>query len=237
MSPGVSPRGGTRTPLALLAVALLAGACGSGAAGPGEIEQPPEYACLNFLVEHQIPFVEAPPQKGVRTPVELRGAVRGLQLTPRVGRPPLMDCQLLRALWEAAPVISQAGVTELSFSGAYVYRTRHRSSTLSAHAFGLAIDVHEFRGRDGPLNIVRDFEKGAGAWRGLVARKGEIPRCIGAPRTTKGKRLRRLVCELKHHSAFRVIITPDDDADHRDHIHIETFADDESRVARVMGAY
>jgi hypothetical protein len=225
--------------LAVVALSgLFAVACGSDNGARDGVPQPePDQACLNFLVEREVPFVRKDDVHGVRTPVEVRGAIRGVRLSPRVGRPPLMDCELLRALWEAAPLFSRAGVDELSFSGAYVYRTRHGSSKLSAHAFGLAIDVHEFRNRGEDLNVLRDFERGAGSWRGLVTREGEIGRCIGKPRTGKGRRLRRLVCELKHHSAFRVIITPDDDADHRDHIHIETFLDAETRVARVMGAF
>jgi hypothetical protein len=226
---------------ALAALALLlmvASGCGSDSGGrPGTASKEPDLVCLRFLNEHAIPFVPGEPVTGVRTPVELRGPVGGIRLSPRAGRPPLMDCELLRALWEAGPVLAEAGVDELSFSGAYDYRTRHGSSQLSAHAFGLAIDVHEFRGPRGAMNITRDFEKGAGHWRGIVTRAGDINGCIGSPRTSKGRRLRRLVCELKHHSAFRVIVTPDDNDDHRDHIHIEAFADSETRVARVMGGF
>jgi hypothetical protein len=224
-----------------IAAVVLASAivgCGSDSGGrPGTVSQEPDLVCLRFLNEHAIPFIPGDPVTGVRTPVELRGPVRGIRLSPRAGRAALMDCELLRALWEAGPVLAQAGVDELSFSGAYDYRTRHGSSQLSAHAFGLAIDVHEFRGPSGNMNIARDFEKGAGRWRGIVTRAGDIEGCIGSPRTSKGRRLRRLVCELKHHSAFRVIVTPDDNDDHRDHIHIETFADSETRVARVMGGF
>ena len=226
-------------PLFGFGLLLAAGTgCGSDSGGrPGTEVKEPDLVCQRFLDEHGIPFVPGAPVNGVRTPVELRGPVRGIRLSPRVGRPPLMDCELLRALWEAGPVLAQAGVDELSFSGAYDYRTRHGSSQLSAHAFGLAIDVHEFRGPRGAMNIARDFERGAGRWRGIVTREGDIEGCIGAPRTSKGRRLRRLVCELKHHSAFRVIITPDDNDDHRDHIHIEAFSDAETRVARVMGGF
>lgn len=220
-------------------LALLA-ACGTDSANrPAAEDAQPDQLCLRFLTERGVPFVQvsAAAAHGVRTPVELRGSVRGIRLTPRVGRPPLMDCELLQALWEAGPALARAGVDELSFSGAYVYRTRHGSSQLSAHAFGLAIDVHALRGPRGEMDIARDFEKGAGAWRRLVTSKGDIGGCIGSPRTSKGRRLRRLACELKHHSAFRVIITPDDNADHRDHLHLEAFADAETRVARVMGGW
>jgi hypothetical protein len=220
-------------------VALLAG-CGSDrAAGPGQsqVDDQPDPSCLQYLVEQRIPFVTKDQVHGVRTPVEVTGPIAGVRLSPRAGYPPVMDCELARALFEAAPIIERAGITELSFSGAYNYRTRHNSSQLSAHSFGLAIDVHVLRGQGGELDIKRDFERGAGAWRSLVTKQGDLSGCVGAPRTTKGRRLRRLACELKHHSAFRVIITPDDDRDHRDHLHLEAFPNTDARIARVMGAF
>jgi hypothetical protein len=221
-----------------LAVALLGPACGSDrAAGPGQPTEERDTACLHFLAEQRIPFVEKAAVHGVRTPIELTGPVSGVRLTPRAGHPPVMDCELARALFEAGPIIARAGISELSFSGAYNYRTRHNSSQLSAHSFGLAIDVHVLRGQAGELDIKRDFERGAGAWRNLVTKHGDLSGCVGSPRTNKGRRLRRLVCELKHHSAFRVIITPDDDSDHRDHLHLEAFPNTDARIARVMGAF
>jgi hypothetical protein len=32
---------------------------------------------------------------------------------------------------------------------------------------------------------------------------------------------------LKLHTEFRVVVTPDDDSDHRDHLHLEVFPDAE----------
>ena len=226
--------------LALLSCAVALAADGCGGDHPARSALPPvepDLVCLRSLGEQHISYRTTDPVGDVRTPVEPQGPVNGIRLTARAGRPPIMDCELLRALDEAAPVLRRAGIDELSFSGAYDYRTRHGSTRLSQHAFGLAIDVHVFRGPGGELNVARDFEKGAGAWRGLVTRNGDLAGCIGTPRTSKGRRLRRLVCELKHHSAFRVIVTPDDDADHRDHIHLEAFPDAEARIARVMGTF
>jgi hypothetical protein len=225
--------------LVTAASACLVVGCGSdrGARVEGHASDGGDGACLRFLREQQIRFVPAEPVRGVRTPVEPRGTIAGIRLTPRVGLPPVMDCELLRALYEAAPTLARAGVNELSFSGAYVYRTRHRSTVLSAHSYGLAIDVHALRGPAGDLDIKRDFERNRSAWRRLDTREGNLSACVGNARTSKGRRLRRLACELKHHSAFRVIITPDDDADHRDHLHLEAFPDPEARVARVMGVF
>ena len=133
----------------------------------------------------------------------------------------LMDCQLARALAQAAPVFRGVGVDRLYFSAVYDYRNRRRSKVLSAHAGGLAIDVHEFGGPQGTLNVTRDFESGVGRWKELDPARGDVDGCIGHPRTQAGRRLRELACGLKHHRRFGVIITPDDDTDHRDHLHLE----------------
>jgi hypothetical protein len=190
--------------------------------------------CLGYLREHGVPFTSAPPTRGIVTPVEVTGSLKGLRLSPRGRRPALMDCELARALVEAAPVFRSVGLTELSFSGAYDYRNRRHSDQLSAHALGLAIDVHELGGRYGTVNVAKDFERGTGRWRNLDPAEGDLIGCMGSPRTSEGRRLRRLVCRLKHHSAFRVIITPDDDSDHRDHLHLEAFPSPEARVSRLM---
>jgi len=34
-----------------------------------------------------------------------------------------------------------------------------------------------------------------------------------------------LACSLAQHGAYRVILTPDDNYDHRNHFHIETYRD------------
>jgi hypothetical protein len=212
--------------------------CGSLVQGGIALADDPasdDTACREFLKEHRVPFRPGPVTRGLRNPVDLQGPIGGVRLVPRVRRPALMDCELLRALVEAVPVFAAAGIAELHFSGAYDYRTRRGSGQLSAHASGLAIDVHAFRGPGGALDVTRDFEPGVGTWRGLSPQAGEIAACIGAPTTDAGRRLRTLVCQLKHHSAFRVIVTPDDDADHRDHIHFEAFPDAVTRVSRVLG--
>ncbi len=237
------PPSATAERLAAVLLAALLSSCAEESVAPPRLELPPRGAagpdteCLRHLRTLNVPFLAAPPTRGIRTPVQIVGELGGVRLKPRAGRPALMDCELARALSEAAPIVRAAGIDELSFSGAYDYRTRRRSDQMSAHAFGLAIDVHSLSGPAGSFDVKRDFEMGSGRWRGLSAREGDLDGCVGRPRSAAARRLRQLACRLKHHSAFRVIITPDDDADHRDHLHLETFPDPASRVARVLGRY
>jgi hypothetical protein len=225
--------------VAVVAIGIAPGCAEEGTRGGGHDSAAGtpsglDHDCLAVLKLRRLPFVVAPSTRGIRTPVEVIGPYQGIELRSRAGRTALMDCELARALVEAAPVFRSVGISGLSFSGAYDYRRRRRGEQLSAHAHGLAIDVHELRGFGGVLNVERDFERARG-WRGLRPADGDVEGCIGQPQTSAGRRLRRLVCELKHHSAFRVIATPDDDADHRDHIHLEAFPNPVARVSRILG--
>jgi hypothetical protein len=152
-------------------------------------------ACLRRLTELSVPFVVARPVRGLRTPVEIVGPIKGIGLVPRAARLPLMDCELARTLAEVAPVFRQQGIIGLIFSGAYDYRTRRGSARLSAHAHGLAIDVHAVSTRRGQLlDVEQDWS-----------------------------RLRALASRLRQQAAIRHVITPDDNDDHRDHLHIEAY--------------
>jgi hypothetical protein len=212
----------------------------TGSAPPDLQEGAPDRVCLDGLRERRIAFVEWP-TKGVRTPVRILGPIGVVRLRshdPRLaGKPALMDCELARALFEVAPAFRAIGVRELLYSGAYQYRTRRGSSKLSEHAHGMAIDVHAFvldtasdENAGGTVaEVSRDFEPRVGKWAVLP----DAAECIGRPRTEVGRLLRALACRLRASSILREVITPDDNADHHDHFHLEAYPDGLTR-ARAM---
>jgi hypothetical protein len=184
-----------------------------------------DQACLRALQDARVPFVALPALRGVRTPVEVVGPVSGVWLVARAGRPARMDCQLARALAEAAPVWRRLGVDALSFSGAYDYRRRHHSRRLSEHAHGLAIDVHAVHTAAGWIDVQRDFARDPGGWRPAHAGSGALAACVGAPASQNGRFLRTVTCSLALLPAFRYVLTPDYDGDHYNHFHLEAYAD------------
>jgi Extensin-like protein C-terminus len=287
------------------ATATVAAAAGKSADDDVVDEATPNQICLDGLRERKVHFVEWP-TKGVRTPVRILGPLGGIQLRSHDPRSTtkslLMDCELARALVEAAPAFQGVGVSELRYSGAYQYRTRRHSTKLSEHAHGLAIDIHAFvltsaaparikvapsrsqvdfpsrrsqvappsrrsqvdspsrsqvdsppvagtarslvapgdtdssssaagRGPAGSVaEVLRDFEPRVGKW-AATATQDE---CIGSPLTDVGRTLRRLACRLRASSIFREVITPDDNADHHDHFHLEAFPDALTRTRGVL---
>jgi hypothetical protein len=211
-----------------------AGGADAGAPGADEDANAPSKTCLQSLRERGVDFMEWP-TKGVRTPIRIVGGKLGpLRLVVLDRKPggivPVMDCELGRALLDAAAVFANAGIRDLFYSGIYEYRPRRHSKKLSEHAHGLAIDVHEFGTVDGRIfDVERDFEQGVGEWpaRDQVA-------CVGSPERPEGRVLRELACALRVSSAFREIITADDNADHNNHFHIESFPDPLSRAKAIL---
>src|SRR5688500_17947599 len=147
--------------LALTACTVMALASAAHAQDEPASEGPDE-VCLERLRETGAPFRNVAPDAfpGVQTPVEITGPLAGFRLAPRGRRAPVMDCTLATAPMDAAPILTLAGCTELGYSGAYDHRTRRGSTQLSAHAHGLAIDVHTLRGPGTYYDVARHFESG-----------------------------------------------------------------------------
>jgi hypothetical protein len=182
--------------------------------------------CLETLRQWGVPFVAVARTRGIATPVEITGPIGEVRLVPRVGRPALMDCELARALAEAGPLFHRLNITGLSFSEGYDYRVRAGSRELSAHAFGLAIDVHAVETRTGRWEVEQEYAKDPQRWRAASDGDAPIRACVGNPRSAAGKLLRQLACGLRAQPSVRLVLSPDDNHDHRNHLHIETFPDD-----------
>ena len=155
--------------------------------------------CLARLREQGVRFEQLSAERGVDTPILVRGAIGGVEFWS-VGGPMVVDCRMGLALSHVAPEFAALGVTRARFSGAYVYRTS-KQGRLSLHAYGLAIDIHEVKVDGEVFSVSKDFERG---------------QSCGEDRPL----LNRLGCRLRALGLFRELLTPDYDADHHDHIHL-----------------
>jgi hypothetical protein len=181
-----------------------------------------DQSCLAALEGAGVPFVGAGAVRGIATPIEVTGPIGGIRLISR--KSALMDCELAMTLADAAPAMRELGVTGLAFSSTYNYRTVKGSSNLSGHAFGLAIDVHEVETATmGRLDIERDYAHDRGRWSSYGRGVRSVSSCVGSPATESGRLLRALACQLASRSTFHLVITPDDNYDHRNHLHLEAY--------------
>jgi hypothetical protein len=136
------------------------------------------------------------------TPVAVTGPIGGVRYESAGVTSLVCDCRLAVALDSVAPELRSFGIKEVQHSGAYVFRTT-RSGRPSLHALGLAIDVHRIHAGAHRLDVSRDYARGQG------------PSCEQSSPV-----LNRLACELDRTGLFEQVITPDDDSDHRDHLHL-----------------
>jgi hypothetical protein len=163
--------------------------------------------CLEQLASAGIAFEPLGERPGVRTPVAVKGPIGGIRYERGDSSPLVCDCRLVVALGRVAPELSSLGVTRVRYSGAYVYRTQ-RSGRPSLHAEGLAIDVHELTAAGSRFTVAADYQRGADA------------SCSEPPQATALPLPNRLACELGRTRLFEEILTPDDNRDHRDHLHL-----------------
>ncbi|MBK9031490.1 MAG: extensin family protein [Myxococcales bacterium] len=236
----------SRPLLAMLAVALL---CGSADARPhrkakrhrrrtpaAQLYPPPSdpaataavrygalgpEACLAELATRQIPYV-AETADGVAAPVRLQGPLHGV--TFRGGEPEderatspseIADCRLVLALDDLAELLAAHDVVEVIHYSMY---RRPRAGKSSEHNAGMAIDVGRLRLADGTtLSVLDDYHGRIGA-----ASCGKRAR----PRrpTAKTKALRAIVCEVAERYLFNVVLTPNFNRPHRNHVHLDLTA-------------
>lgn len=171
------------------------------AALPSDSLFPGGKPCLEGLKSAEVAYRATDTTRGVDTPVVIQGPIGGVQFWSR-GGPLVADCRLALALSELAPKLRKLGVLRVRFSGAYAYRMS-RKGRLSLHAYGLAMDVHEVSTRDQTYSVEKDYA-----------------RSVGESCDSGVPLLNRLACELRATGAFRELLTPNYNADHRDHFHL-----------------
>lgn len=178
---------------------------------------PPQTPCQRRLKEQEVVFrawgVEAQSPPGhpellcdVADPVWVSSEIHGVRWINGQGRaaPMLMACPLALALTETSRRLSQRSVTEVHHVGTTLCRTMRHAPRLSQHAFGLAVDVIGLRHRAKLVTISRHWEQGA-----------------LKPRSPEGRLLKEVVKELHDAQVFNIILTPEYNEGHADHLHLD----------------
>lgn len=158
--------------------------------------------CLTELRGAGVPFQALSDKRGVTTPVAIEGPIGGVRYWTVGAGPMVSDCRLALALAKVAPELRGLGISAVRFSGAYSYRMA-KVGRLSLHAYGLALDVHEVTADGKSYVVAHDFRRG-------------LPNGCAADAPL----LNRLACRFSQLRIFQELLTPDSNADHRDHLHI-----------------
>lgn len=168
-------------------------------------------ACLRTLDRLDVEYRPVR-RRGIAIAVEVTGAVGGVEYRGYRDRPLVLDCSLVASLAHAGRFLAEHGVERATYSSAYQRRKVRGSDRWSNHSYGLAIDVHVLAGEAlGTLRVKDDYEQGL----------GDDVDCVGRPLTAPGAVLRTVICQFERSGAFRMILTPDSDASHYNHFHLE----------------
>jgi len=155
---------------------------------------------------------------GVATPMRVTAAIGGVRFLTPGGKSPygVLDCRLALALSELASVLARHGVVEVRVDNMYRPRAHLPGKKKpSQHAYGLAIDLTRFKLQNGEeLVIEQDFE-------GKLGEPVCGPEARGEALTGKALQLRNLVCDVVRAEIFHHILTPNHNAAHRDHFHLD----------------
>jgi hypothetical protein len=145
------------------------------------------------------------PVKAAGTACELDDAVQLTHLASAKIQPEDTRCNIAARLymWERNVVQPEAlrrfgeGVVEITHFGSYNCRTIHGSTSMSEHSTANAFDISGFRLRSGTLiSVLKDWDGGAKAIFLHNMRDG--------------------LCDY-----FNLTLSPDYNADHRDHFHVD----------------
>jgi hypothetical protein len=164
-----------------------------------------------------------PPFPGVRTPIRLTGPLRGVHIHSTV--PPaeratspfeILDARLALALDDFCVLLARHDVVELVHYT--MYRPPGASPSASQHQTrhpgGLAIDLGALRKRDGSwLAVGPHWPSNIGA---KTCGEGAIEHFA-----REARELSSIVCEATDERLFHFALTPDFDAAHADHVHLE----------------
>ena len=180
-------------------------------------------ACLAKLAASGAKYTVLPAQtkpnaKGCGVP---HGVLVTRGPTGIVYSPPLwVDCSFATLLEPIEAIIQDEARSELDTTirrvdtfGAYVCVTRAGPWTtrfatkpaISEHSFGLAFDMRSLTPAKGrPITVLQDYEMG-----------------VDEPVTPRGRFLRNVAVRLKRESGLTHVLTPDFDAAHRNHFHLD----------------
>ncbi len=163
-------------------------------------------ACLARLDAHEVSYRALSEAPGENSSCRVDTAVRLSRVEAGLNHQAVMSCALANRLDEFEREVVQplareelgTRVIRIDQMGSFSCRGIRGGSRLSQHALGLAIDIGGFRLADGStVSVTRDWSE-------------------SGPKRQFLHQLARRACRY-----FSVVLTPDSNADHYDHIHLD----------------
>ncbi len=174
--------------------------------------------CRAEAKRRKLPFRrDRRPTRGVATAFRFDGPINGVRFVTGGWSSPygVVECRLALVLADLTELLAEHHVTRVTLGTVFRPKSMLRSGILSQHGHGLAADVVAFHLADGTiLHIEEDWPPQAGEPPCGPEARLHIP-------TREGILLRNLVCAIARGGYFHVILTPNYDAAHHDHLHLD----------------
>ena len=189
------------------------------------VADPEVASCRAWLDLYGVAYTVGPANEGVSDPVTLTLPVNGMRFRYIANTTQrskfFMDCTLARSLVLAAPFWRTRGVVEVADYGVYNYRCIGSGTPpncpngMSQHAYAKAIDLAAFTtADDATYTVETDWVIDPAAER----------TCEAATAGDKDAWLHQVICALKADDVWNIVLTPNYNADHRDHFHVDLTA-------------
>lgn len=186
-------------------------------------------SCTAELTKRAVRFTEVTDSTpGVLAPVRLDGPLDGV--TYRTELPDarrekspweVFDCRLVLALYDFGSILRAHGIDEVVMFSAWrpPAKSWPMDRIASRHPGALALDARKFHKSDGSWMVVEtDFHGRIGET--TCGPDAQTP----APATDAARELRSIVCEAADAHIFNSVLTPNYNAPHYNHFHLEVTA-------------
>lgn len=197
------------------------------------IVEPEVSDCHAWLDLYKLDYSAGPANLGIADPITVKLPLNGVAYrysgNAEQRKTLYGDCVLMKSLAEAAPIVRAHDVKEIVDIGIYNYRCIDQSKTppncsMSQHAYAKAIDLAEFVTTDDThYSVLRDFVTDA------TGATCEVP-----TDNEKDSFLHTVICELKAADVWNIVLTPNYNADHRNHFHVD-LTDGSDFIKRTTG--
>ncbi len=186
-----------------------------------QVIEPMVSSCRDWLDLYRVQYSIGPTSPGVMDPVTAMMPINGIPFRSAGALRTKMfgDCSIIKSLAEAAPRWRARQIVEVTDMGVYNYRCIGNTGTppncpngVSQHAYGNAIDLASFKDAAGTTYSVKTD------W---VIDPAPEKTCTAATEPGKDTWLHEMICELKAAKVWNIVLTPNFNADHRDHYHVD----------------
>jgi len=184
------------------------------------VSEPQVADCHGWLDLYKLDYAVSASKPGIADPITVTTPINGVEYRYNgntENRTSLMgDCTLIKSLAEGASIMREHDISTLVDIGVYNYRCIDQSKsppncTMSQHAYAKAIDIAAFVTNAGEkYSVLTDWEIDPAS-------------TTCSAETTPGKDafLHEVICALKKANVWNIVLTPNYNADHRNHFHVD----------------